>query len=111
MLDFGKIIIYTSNLRIVRTPGRPTGEQHQRPVPPADLKGSPKPKERGSRRRSRSKDRGEKQLCDMEKEVMTLVLVSLRGAVETLPRSEHLCSSSLARKKPQDGERGHIAVI
>lgn len=97
MLDFGKIIIYTSNLRIIKAPASTPEAPRHRPAPPANLQGSPKAKERGSRRRSRSKDGGEKQLSDMEKEVMTLVLVCLRGAVETLPRSYHVCPSSLAR--------------
>lgn len=98
MLDFGKIIIYTSNLRIIKAPTRTPEAPRFRPVSPAALQGSPKAKERGSRRRrSRSKDAGEKQLNDMEKEVMTLVVVRLRGAVEALTHSDHICPSSLTR--------------
>lgn len=84
VLDFGKIIIYTSNLRIIKATARTPEVPRHRPVSPADLQGSPKAKETGSRRRSRSKDGGERQLGDMEKEVMSLVLVSPTGAVETL---------------------------
>lgn len=84
VLDFGKIIIYTSNLRIIKAPARTPEAPHRCPVSPAGSQGSPRAKERGSRRRSRSKDGGEKQLSDMEKEVMILFLVGPSGAVETL---------------------------
>uniref|UniRef100_A0A8C6WMK8 Glutaredoxin and cysteine rich domain containing 2 n=1 Tax=Neogobius melanostomus TaxID=47308 RepID=A0A8C6WMK8_9GOBI len=61
VLDFGKIIIYTSNLRIIRAhppppppppppPKKPETQQHQR-VPAVEKEGHPKAKERGSRRR------------------------------------------------------------
>uniref|UniRef100_H3DLI0 Glutaredoxin and cysteine rich domain containing 2 n=1 Tax=Tetraodon nigroviridis TaxID=99883 RepID=H3DLI0_TETNG len=72
VLDFGKIIIYTSNLRIIKAPARTPEAPPRRPVPPADLQGSPKAKERGSsrRRRSRSKDGGEKHLSGTAKETI-----------------------------------------
>ncbi|XP_056267159.1 glutaredoxin domain-containing cysteine-rich protein 2 [Pseudoliparis swirei] len=48
VLDFGQIIIYTSNLRVIRAPQRPST------APPVDLEGYPKAsRERGSRRRAR----------------------------------------------------------
>ncbi|XP_040007213.1 glutaredoxin domain-containing cysteine-rich protein 2 [Xiphias gladius] len=54
VLDFGKIIIYTSNLRIIRAPPRrPEALQHQT-VPHVDFEGYPKTKERGSRRRAKA---------------------------------------------------------
>lgn len=86
VLDFGKIIIYTSNLHIIKAPARTPEMPRHRPVSPADLQGSPKAKDTGrrSRRRSRSKDGGERLLGDMEEEVMSLLLVSPTGAVERL---------------------------
>ncbi|KAJ0061781.1 hypothetical protein NL108_009449, partial [Boleophthalmus pectinirostris] len=51
VLDFGKIIIYTSNLRIIRAPPRkPEAERHQ-VAPAVEKDGHPKAKDRGSRRR------------------------------------------------------------
>lgn len=82
MLDFDKIIIYTSSLRIIRAPARKS-EGPSRPVSPADLWGSMEAKERGSRRKSRSKDGGESQLGDTEK-VMTLVVFSTASDLSLL---------------------------
>ncbi|TWW74468.1 Glutaredoxin domain-containing cysteine-rich protein 2 GRXCR1-like protein [Takifugu flavidus] len=71
VLDFGKIIIYTSNLRIIRAPARTSERPRHRPVSPADLWDSIEAKERGSGRKSRYKDGGESQLGDTEKEANT----------------------------------------
>lgn len=100
MLDFGKIIIYTSNLRIIRASARTSEGPRRRAVSPTDLWGSTEAKERGSGRKSRSKDGGESQLG----EVMTLVF-SYTGAVET-----H-CLKLITSARLQDGECGHIVVI
>lgn len=52
VLDFGKIIIYTSNLRIIRAPPKkPDMMRHHSLPPPADPEGPPKARERGGRRR------------------------------------------------------------
>ncbi|XP_061596774.1 glutaredoxin domain-containing cysteine-rich protein 2 [Cololabis saira] len=51
VLDFGKIIIYTSNLRIIRAPPKKHEALRYRSVPPLDVEGYPKARERGSRRR------------------------------------------------------------
>lgn len=102
MLDFGKIIIYTSNLRIIRASARTSKGPRHCPVSPTDLWVSTEAKETGSGRKSRSKDGGKSQHGDTE--VMTLVFSST-GAVEMhclkLVTSAHL----------QDGEGGHIVVI
>uniref|UniRef100_A0A8D0AU23 Glutaredoxin and cysteine rich domain containing 2 n=1 Tax=Sander lucioperca TaxID=283035 RepID=A0A8D0AU23_SANLU len=47
VLDFGKIIIYTSNLRIIRAPPRKPEALRHHTVPPVDLDGYPKARERG----------------------------------------------------------------
>lgn len=103
VLDFGKIIICTSNLRIIRASARTSEGPRRRPVSPTDLWGSTEAKERGSGRKSRSKDGGESQLGDTE--VMTLVVFSSTGAVET-----H-CLKLITSARLQDGECGHIVVI
>ncbi|XP_041863591.1 LOW QUALITY PROTEIN: glutaredoxin domain-containing cysteine-rich protein 2 [Melanotaenia boesemani] len=54
MLDFGKIIIYTSNLRIIRAPPKKPEMFRQHSVPPVDMEGHPKARERGSRRRTKA---------------------------------------------------------
>uniref|UniRef100_A0A672FSI4 Glutaredoxin and cysteine rich domain containing 2 n=1 Tax=Salarias fasciatus TaxID=181472 RepID=A0A672FSI4_SALFA len=54
VLDFGKIIIYTSNLRIIRAPPRKPETLRHHTAPPADQEGHPKARERGSRRRARA---------------------------------------------------------
>ncbi|KAM9846517.1 glutaredoxin domain-containing cysteine-rich protein 2 [Aulostomus maculatus] len=59
VLDFGKIIIYTSNLRIIRAK-KPEAFRHHT-VPPADLEGYSKARERTSRRRVKA-------LCTQEGE-------------------------------------------
>lgn len=72
VLDFGKIIIYTSNLRIIRTPLRKPEALRHRTMSPVDLEGCPKARERGSRRRTKAKDGEEKQSGDTETKVMIL---------------------------------------
>lgn len=54
VLDFGKIIIYTSNLRIIKAPQKKPEMFRQHTVPLIDLEGYPKAKERGSRRRAKA---------------------------------------------------------
>uniref|UniRef100_A0A3Q2T485 Glutaredoxin and cysteine rich domain containing 2 n=1 Tax=Fundulus heteroclitus TaxID=8078 RepID=A0A3Q2T485_FUNHE len=54
VLDFGKIIIYTSNLRIIRAPPKKPEMMRQHSVPPLDLEGCPKARDRGSRRRAKA---------------------------------------------------------
>lgn len=54
VLDFGKIIIYTSNLRIIRAPPKKPDMIRQHSVPPLDLEGCPKAMDRGSRRRKKT---------------------------------------------------------
>lgn len=54
VLDFGKIIIYTSNLRIIRAPPKKPEMLRQHSVPPLDLEEYPKAKDRGSRRRAKA---------------------------------------------------------
>ncbi|KAM8835109.1 glutaredoxin domain-containing cysteine-rich protein 2 [Synchiropus picturatus] len=72
VLDFGKIIIYTSNLRIIRAPQKKPESQRQHPIPPASLEGFPKARERSSRRRTKAlyaqhaDSREEKQTRDTE---------------------------------------------
>ncbi|XP_077403062.1 glutaredoxin domain-containing cysteine-rich protein 2 [Vanacampus margaritifer] len=53
-LDFGKIIIYTSNLRIVRSPARKADALRHVAAPPASPEGYPQARERGSRRRAKA---------------------------------------------------------
>ncbi|TKS83049.1 Glutaredoxin domain-containing cysteine-rich protein 2 GRXCR1-like protein [Collichthys lucidus] len=70
VLDFGKIIIYTSNLRIIRAPPRKPEVVQHHAVPLVDMEGHPKAKERGSRRRAkahRTQD-GEKKEKEKKKE-------------------------------------------
>ncbi|XP_072230957.1 glutaredoxin domain-containing cysteine-rich protein 2 [Leuresthes tenuis] len=54
VLDFGKIIIYTSNLRIIRAPPKKPEMLRHRSVPPVDSEESPKVRDRGSRRRTKA---------------------------------------------------------
>ncbi|XP_030009892.1 glutaredoxin domain-containing cysteine-rich protein 2 [Sphaeramia orbicularis] len=61
VLDFGKIIIYTSNLRIIRAPPRKPDTLRHHTVAAVDMEGYPKAKERGSRRRAKA-------LCVLEGE-------------------------------------------
>lgn len=87
MLDFGKIIIYTSNLRIIRAPPRKPEVVRHLTVPPVDLEGYPKAKERGSRRRAKAlciqdgEEKEEKQISDTENKVMILGQIILSGVV------------------------------
>ncbi|KAF3841078.1 hypothetical protein F7725_006940 [Dissostichus mawsoni] len=72
MLDFGKIIIYTSNLRIIRAPPRKPEVSRHHTGPPLDLEGYPKARERGSRRRAKAlcaaggEEKEEKPISDTE---------------------------------------------
>ncbi|XP_019952674.1 glutaredoxin domain-containing cysteine-rich protein 2 isoform X1 [Paralichthys olivaceus] len=54
VLDFGKIIIYTSNLRIIRAPPRTPDALRQQIEPCVDMEGNPKARERASRRRAKA---------------------------------------------------------
>ncbi|KAM4726474.1 glutaredoxin domain-containing cysteine-rich protein 2 [Anableps anableps] len=54
VLDFGKIIIYTSNLRIIRAPPKKPEMMRQHTVPPLNLEGCPKARDRESRRRTKA---------------------------------------------------------
>uniref|UniRef100_A0A8C5HA78 Glutaredoxin domain-containing cysteine-rich protein 2 n=2 Tax=Gouania willdenowi TaxID=441366 RepID=A0A8C5HA78_GOUWI len=54
VLDFGKIIIYTSNLRIIRAPPKKPEILRHQAVPPVELEGYPKARERGSRRKAKT---------------------------------------------------------
>lgn len=96
MLDFGKIIIYTSNLRIIRAPPRKPEALLHHTVPPVDLEGYPKARERGSRRRAKALctqegENEEKQISNTETKVMVLGQIILSGVVEFLLPSHHLC--------------------
>lgn len=81
VLDFGKIIIYTSNLRIIRAPPRNPEEPRHHADAHVDLEEYPKAKERTSRRRTKSpssrvredKDKGERQRSEMKTKVMVLI--------------------------------------
>ncbi|XP_029030610.1 glutaredoxin domain-containing cysteine-rich protein 2 isoform X2 [Betta splendens] len=53
VLDFGKIIIYTSNLRIIRAPQRKPEASRHHTLPPLDLEGLAKAREKGSRRKAK----------------------------------------------------------
>ncbi|XP_014880423.1 glutaredoxin domain-containing cysteine-rich protein 2 isoform X2 [Poecilia latipinna] len=64
VLDFGKIIIYTSNLRIIRAPPRKPEMTRQHSVPPLDLEGCPKARDKESRKRAKALKAQE----DVEKE-------------------------------------------
>ncbi|KAM3600678.1 uncharacterized protein V6R79_000540 [Siganus canaliculatus] len=71
VLDFGKIIIYTSNLRIIRAPQKkPEALRQCTTVPPADFEGYPKARERGSKRRVKAsrdgEEKEEKQISDTD---------------------------------------------
>ena len=89
-MDFGKIIIYTSNLRIIRAPPRKPETLRHHTVPLVDLEGYPKAREKGSRRRAKAlctqdgEEKEEKQLRDTEAKVMMLGQIILSGVVEFL---------------------------
>lgn len=82
VLDFGKIIIYTSNLRIIRAPQKKPEVLRQHTLPPVDLEGYPKARERGSRRRAKAlctqdgEEKEEKQISDTETKVMIQIFLS-----------------------------------
>ncbi|XP_029375951.1 glutaredoxin domain-containing cysteine-rich protein 2 [Echeneis naucrates] len=69
VLDFGKIIIYTSNLRIIRAPRKPEAFQHHT-VPHVDLEGYTKARERETRRKAKAaftqdgEEKDDKQISD-----------------------------------------------
>lgn len=78
MLDFGKIIIYTSNLRVIRAPPpRPqtTPPRHQTPSlkpqapPPPSTFSQPRPRERKGRKGGVARDGEERRSCHTESEV------------------------------------------
>lgn len=54
VLDFGKLIIYTSNLRIVRAPAKKADALRHGSAPPAFPEGYLQARERGSRRRAKA---------------------------------------------------------
>lgn len=87
VLDFGKIIIYTSNLRIIKAPQKKPEMFRQHTVPLIDLEGYPKAKERGSRRRAKAvftqeeAEKEEKQICDTDTKVMIHGQIILGGVV------------------------------
>lgn len=84
MLDFGKIIIYTSNLRIVRSPQRKHEVLRHHAAPAVDLDGYPKARERGGRRRTKTlcvQEGEEKLMGDAEAKVMVLGEIILAGVV------------------------------
>lgn len=87
VLDFGKIIIYTSNLRIIRAPPRKPEALRHHTVPPVDLDGYPKARERGSRRRAETlctqdgEEKEEKHISDTETKVMILGQIILSSMV------------------------------
>ncbi|XP_047463269.1 glutaredoxin domain-containing cysteine-rich protein 2 [Mugil cephalus] len=54
VLDFGKIIIYTSNLRIIRAPPKKSETLRHHAVHPSDSEGHLKARDKGSRRRARA---------------------------------------------------------
>ncbi|XP_029925031.1 glutaredoxin domain-containing cysteine-rich protein 2 [Myripristis murdjan] len=62
VLDFGKIIIYTSNLRIIRAPPRKPDASRHHAAPAVVLEGHPQARERGSRRKAKA-------ICAQEEEV------------------------------------------
>ncbi|XP_027888211.1 glutaredoxin domain-containing cysteine-rich protein 2 isoform X2 [Xiphophorus couchianus] len=64
VLDFGKIIIYTSNLRIIRAPPKKPEMMRQHSIPPVELEGCPKARDRESRKRAKALKAQE----DLEKE-------------------------------------------
>ncbi|KAK2882127.1 glutaredoxin domain-containing cysteine-rich protein 2 [Channa argus] len=69
VLDFGKIIIYTSNLRIIRAPPRKPEALRHHTVSLVDLEGYPRARERGGRRKAKTpstQDEEEKQISDTE---------------------------------------------
>ncbi|XP_034148912.1 glutaredoxin domain-containing cysteine-rich protein 2 [Esox lucius] len=53
VLDFGKIIIYTSNLRIIRAPRR-EGDAGRRPQPPGGADKTSQGRDRGAKRRPKA---------------------------------------------------------
>lgn len=101
VLDFGKIIIYTSNLRIIRAPQR-TPEASRHTLPPVDMEGYPKARERGSRRRAKAlltldvEEKEGKQISHIETKVMVLGLIILSGVVGSSSR----CSVSRCTHVP-----------
>lgn len=76
MLDFGKIIIYTSNLRIIRAPPKRPEMLRQHSLPSVDLEGYPKARERASKRKTKALpsqevvEKEERKIGDIETEVM-----------------------------------------
>ncbi|XP_054611857.1 glutaredoxin domain-containing cysteine-rich protein 2 isoform X2 [Dunckerocampus dactyliophorus] len=70
VLDFGKIIIYTSNLRIIRAPMKKAEMLRHYTVPPVASEGSLQARERGSRRPTKAlctQEGDQKQMTHTEK--------------------------------------------
>lgn len=99
VLDFGKIIIYTSNLRIIRAPQRKTEALRCHTVPHVDLEKYPKARERGSRRRAEApsiqntEETEEEQITDTETKVMVLSQIIISGVIGFLSPCFCLTSS------------------
>lgn len=99
-MDFGKIIIYTSNLRIIRAPPKRSEMMRHHTLPPVELEGYPKARDRASRRRAKALKEGEekeeKQISDTDTKVMFRGQIILSGVVRGLsPHSCFLFSLSL----------------
>lgn len=73
VLNFGKIIIYTSNLRIIRAPLRKPEALRRHTMAPVDPEGFPKARERAKGRTTNAKDGEEKNSSDTETKVMILL--------------------------------------
>lgn len=92
MLDFGKIIIYTSNLRIIRAPPKKPETVRHHAVHPADLAegGHPRARDKGSRRRAKAlcapdgEEKEQRQISDTDTKVMILGQIILGGVVGVL---------------------------
>lgn len=77
VLDFGKIIIYTSNLRIIRAPLKKPEMRRQLSVLPLELEECPKVRDGESRRRPKAlqaqedMEKNEKGISNRDTKVMT----------------------------------------
>lgn len=82
-MDFGKIIIYTSNLRIIRAPPKRPEMLRQHSLPSVDMEGYPKARERTSKRKTKALpsqegvEKEEKKIGDTETEVMIRAVIIL----------------------------------
>uniref|UniRef100_A0A3Q2XFK3 Glutaredoxin and cysteine rich domain containing 2 n=1 Tax=Hippocampus comes TaxID=109280 RepID=A0A3Q2XFK3_HIPCM len=111
VLDFGKLIIYTSNLRIVRAPARKADALRHGSAPPASLEGYLQARERGSRRRSKAlgAQEGERKptthtqvmILDqsiLERSIYYLCLCFLLFSLLHIPHSVSLCSMNSLKR-------------